>query len=167
MAYSALTSYLLSNSFISPDRRQNRTGVLEVDINHAWAGVNRLGHMNTPHLHPLAAVSGVYYVDVGNSEGHLFHVDPRMPAHSFTSKDGSGRSAIASVVRTRVANGLLVLFPSWMEHYVDPHTSSKPRVVVAFNARVRHLPRDGDDTDLVVRIPARHADELNAARLMQ
>ena len=30
--------------------------------------------------------------------------------------------------------GLLVLFPCWMEHYVEPHDSDEPRIVVAFNA---------------------------------
>ena len=30
--------------------------------------------------------------------------------------------------------GLMVLFPCWMEHYVEPHDSDEPRIVIAFNA---------------------------------
>jgi len=27
-----------------------------------------------------------------------------------------------------------VLFPCWMEHYVEPHDSDEPRITIAFNA---------------------------------
>ena len=30
--------------------------------------------------------------------------------------------------------GLIVLFPCWMEHYVEPHDSDETRIVIAFNA---------------------------------
>ncbi len=37
------------------------------------------------------------------------------------------------------SEGLLVLFPCWMEHYVEPHESDEPRITIAFNAnRVDH-----------------------------
>lgn len=32
------------------------------------------------------------------------------------------------------STGLLVLFPCWMEHYVEPHESDEPRICIAFNA---------------------------------
>ncbi len=30
--------------------------------------------------------------------------------------------------------GLMVLFPCWMEHYVEPHNSDEPRIAISFNA---------------------------------
>src|SRR4029079_7574783 len=33
----------------------------------AWAAVNRRGHYNTSHVHPMATWSGVYYVDPGDA----------------------------------------------------------------------------------------------------
>ena len=30
--------------------------------------------------------------------------------------------------------GLLVLFPCWMEHYVEPHDSDEPRIAIGFDA---------------------------------
>ena len=30
--------------------------------------------------------------------------------------------------------GLLVLFPSWMEHFVEPHDNDEPRISISFNA---------------------------------
>src|SRR5262249_1587088 len=35
---------------------------------HGWAAVNRNGHYNTTHVHPLATWSGVYYVDPGEEQ---------------------------------------------------------------------------------------------------
>ena len=32
------------------------------------------------------------------------------------------------------SDGLLVLFPCWMEHYVEPHDGDEPRITIAFNA---------------------------------
>ena len=107
-------------------------------------------------VHPYAVVSGVYYVDVGKSRGHLFHLDPRQDASSFIAKGSDGIARIHGAVKTRVQSGLLVLFPSWMEHFVDPHTTKRPRIAIAFNARVQHVVTDRDGPRLKIKIPKRH-----------
>ena len=33
----------------------------------------------------------------------------------------------------RAVDRLLVLFPCWMEHFVEPHNSDVPRITIAFN----------------------------------
>ena len=43
----------------------------------------------------------------------------------------------------RPSDGLLVLFPCWMEHYVEPHEGDEPRITIAFNAN----PVDHEVTD--------------------
>ena len=35
-----------------------------------------------------------------------------------------------------IENGLLILFPSYLEHYQSLYTGKKDRIVVAFNAQV-------------------------------
>jgi len=35
--------------------------------------------------------------------------------------------------------GLLVLFPHWLEHFVEPHDNDEPRVMVAASARMTNL----------------------------
>ncbi|MGH8328789.1 MAG: putative 2OG-Fe(II) oxygenase [Steroidobacteraceae bacterium] len=37
-------------------------------------------------------------------------------------------------MQLKPSTGLLVLFPCWMEHYVEPHESDEPRICIAFNA---------------------------------
>jgi hypothetical protein len=37
-------------------------------------------------------------------------------------------------VQLTPSSGLLVLFPCWMEHYVETHEGDDPRITIAFNA---------------------------------
>jgi hypothetical protein len=46
---------------------------------------------------------------------------------------GSGANAFKDV-QLRPEAGLVVLFPNWLEHYVEPHEGEAPRICVAFNA---------------------------------
>lgn len=101
----------------------------------AWMNINPKGAYNAPHTHPGAHWSGVYYVSQPEVEddnaGLIEFIDPRcdlpnwriLKAKSFRQK----RSF-------RLAPGELVLFPSYLLHWVHPNTSDEERVSVAFNA---------------------------------
>jgi hypothetical protein len=39
-------------------------------------------------------------------------------------------------VRVRPESGLLVVFPSWLYHWVHPYAGQPPRIAVSFNATV-------------------------------
>ena len=122
-----------------------------VDIGAAWANVNRGAHSNMPHIHPKAVVSGAYYVDGGGlanttlyvyaahaHRGHVAHyISPSLAPCSFFA---SPRGAQAGEeLRVGGHPGVLVLFPAWAEHYVEPHLGDRPRISISFNARVEHL----------------------------
>ena len=90
-----------------------------VDI---WANVSTSGAFNMPHIHGGSYWSAVYYVRAGEGEGgQLVLHDPRMPglrmhAPGLRFKD-SGPD-----VRTEIEpkSGLMVLFPAWLLHSVEP-----------------------------------------------
>lgn len=88
----------------------------------AWAMVNRSGSYHPRHNHASACVSGVYYVDPGdsaNASGTIFELDNGLP----------GRS----VVEIAPVRGRLALFPGRMWHSVPPYLGDKPRVTIAFD----------------------------------
>src|SRR5689334_16415522 len=102
----------------------------------AWATLCRAGAYHAPHSHPDSAWSGVYYVDPGNPSpdqplsGVLEFLDPRAGVDAVTAPcDPYGEP-----FRVRPQAGLLVLFPSWLYHWVHPYTSQAPRIAVSFNA---------------------------------
>ena len=108
-----------------------------------WANILTAGDYNTLHNHPNASWSGVYYV-TGNPrpadgeparpfEGKLEFVDPR-PGASLTYADTStlyGRC----MVEPRA--GRMVLFPSWLQHFVHPCPAGGQRLSIAFNITLR------------------------------
>ena len=102
---------------------------------HAWANINRSGHYNRMHLHPGEHWSGVYYVDTGQPDAQIANngviefLDPRptaraMPVPGF--KFDRGISVLPQA-------GMLLLFPSWLDHWVSPFQGTGERISIAFN----------------------------------
>jgi uncharacterized protein (TIGR02466 family) len=104
-----------------------------------WASVCRKGDYNAPHVHPESAWSGVYYVDPGTRSddhpvaGQLEFLDPRGRAEmAATPGDPFG-----DPVRIDPRAGLMVLFPSWLYHWVHPYASEGTRIAISFNVAVK------------------------------
>jgi uncharacterized protein (TIGR02466 family) len=102
----------------------------------AWATLCRAGAYHAPHSHPDSAWSGVYYVDPGSPSpdqplsGVLEFLDPRAGVDALTAPG----DPYGEPFRVRPQAGLLVLFPSWLYHWVHPYTGQTPRIAVSFNA---------------------------------
>ena len=89
----------------------------------AWATICRAGAYHAPHSHPDSAWSGVYYVDAGTRHpdrplsGVLEFLDPRAGVEAVTAPG----DPYGEPVRVRPEAGLLVIFPSWLYHWVHPY----------------------------------------------
>ena len=101
-----------------------------------WTAICRAGAYHAPHSHPDSAWSGVYYVDSGTDNpsqplsGVLEFLDPRSGVEAVTAPGDPYGEAF----RVRPEAGLLVIFPSWLYHWVHPYTGQTPRIAVSFNA---------------------------------
>ena len=122
--------------------RQGRQVEVDWRVN-AWANINRSGHGNEFHAHPGAYWSGTYYVDDGGIAerpelGGQFEVqDPRgvapvMYAPNLTFATQGGASLGASEMLSP-RPGMMVLFPSWLQHQVRPYSGERTRISIAFN----------------------------------
>ncbi len=109
----------------------------------AWANVGRRGSYNAVHNHPNCLWSGIYYVSAGQPDqdggaqnGKLELLDPRVGANMMYIKG------------TRLENrfivdplpGLMVMFPSWLNHVVHPFAGEGERISVAFNIVTTEVP---------------------------
>lgn len=112
---------------------------------YGWAAVNRLGHYNTMHVHPMATWSGVYYVDAGedpsDSPGAVLEFSHPITASVMTFLPG----LLSSARIVRPETGMIILFPSYLQHSVRMYQGSRPRICVAFNAHVRSVERVNGD----------------------
>lgn len=109
----------------------------------AWMNANPPGGFNAPHTHPGAHWSGVYYVsqpevETGNS-GMIEFLDPRSDLPNWRLL---GAPAFRAKKKLRPGPGELILFPSYLMHWVYPNEAEGERVSVAFNATFRKRRKD-------------------------
>jgi uncharacterized protein (TIGR02466 family) len=109
-----------------------------------WLNVNQKGNFNPPHTHPGNDYSGCYYVTFPENSGFIHFLDPR-PQHRFASPNpknkedenwySSDNVYDSSFFTYKIKEGKIVIFPSWLAHYVDPNPTDSLRVSIPFNAK--------------------------------
>jgi uncharacterized protein (TIGR02466 family) len=106
-----------------------------LEITQLWANVMPAGVVHTGHLHPLASVSGTFYVDVPKGSSGLKFEDPRLGLFMGSiPRKANSKSARAERHRTvRPEAGHVLLFESWLRHEVPPNPVKGERVSVSFN----------------------------------
>ena len=107
-----------------------------------WANVNRRGHWNKMHYHPGSTWSGTYYVDAGEAPpsdppgaGRISFMDPVL-AGQMTFFSG----LVSQYFEVDPVAGLMVLFPSYLPHFVQPYMGQRPRISIAFNVHKEPYP---------------------------
>lgn len=112
-----------------------RTFTLLID---SWANINRRGDYNVVHTHPNCMWSGVYYVQRGEPDkaipysGLLEILDPREAANYIQIRNTvlDAREFVENVP------GRMLLWPSWLKHWVHPFAGEGERISIAYNVNV-------------------------------
>lgn len=105
----------------------------EIIVTNCWANVNFRDHAHHRHTHPNNLISGVYYAKIPPQSGKIVFIDPR-PQANVMIPAVTGYTPQNSAKHTfNVAEGRLLLFPSWLEHYVEEHGADEERISIAFN----------------------------------
>ena len=95
--------------------------------------VNAPGRGHAVHAHPNSFLSGVYYVETRPGADTITFHDPRSQAAVIRPPVTQLVAVNADQAVVTVRNGTLLLFPSWLQHSVDPNTSKGNRISVSFN----------------------------------
>lgn len=101
---------------------------LEPYIQSMWANINVKGDFNAHHTHE-GELSGVYYCNVPEKSGGLILVDPKVRSHVSVIRSGN-----FPIRPERLA---LIIFPNWLEHYVQPSQSDDARISISFNIGIK------------------------------
>lgn len=111
---------------------------------YGWGAVNRRGHYNSVHLHPMATWSGVYYVDPGDEPAGTPNAAIEF-AHPVTASAMTFFPGILPSARAiRPEAGMLIVFPSYLLHSVRLYLGERPRICVPFNAHLKQVVTRGD-----------------------
>ncbi len=105
----------------------------ELEVVQFWANVNGPHEYNMQHNHAPNHISGVYYVWVPEGSGDIRFHDERT-LRSVTEPNAVRDSPLAYTSYTfRPTEGMLLLFPSWLDHIVGQNQSDDVRVSISFN----------------------------------
>jgi len=101
---------------------------------YSWCNINPKGASNSRHLHADSNIflSGVYYVKVPKYSGQIRFWDPRGPL-VHVQKDHEYFNDGMDFHFIDPEPGLLIYFPSWLEHDVTVNDSDEDRISIAFN----------------------------------
>jgi uncharacterized protein (TIGR02466 family) len=104
-----------------------------VNIKSVWAIINEKDAWNQKHHHSNSDLSAAYYVSAHDNCGDIVFYDPRSaPVHNHPiSKTANSLNATVNAIKPE--SGMLVLFPSYLEHSVNPNLSNEKRIVISFN----------------------------------
>ena len=109
--------------------------IKEVSIPQMWANVNKKGDWNIIHQHAQYDLSGTYYVKVPKDSGRLTFRDPRPGAIGNIFM--VNRFDKGEFMNMNLIEGLLVIWPSYLDHYVEPSNSDEERISISFDINCR------------------------------
>ena len=112
---------------------------LSLRMTDMWLNIMGPGCVHSGHLHPLAFISGTYYVKVPKGASAIRFEDPRLPSFMACPPKKERISKEKQIfVSYTPTPGSLVLFESWLRHEVPAHTSQEERISVSFNYGWEH-----------------------------
>jgi uncharacterized protein (TIGR02466 family) len=106
-------------------------------ISNMWININGKGDYNIEHDHPNSILSGVIWIKTFDKCGNLKFISPKsfLENHLLLNVDDDYRKMVNyyESYLFQPNDGLMVLFPSHMRHYVEPNELNEDRISIAFN----------------------------------
>ena len=118
---------------------------LSLQISQAWSNVGNHNWIDEPHIHPDSFFSGTLYLtdspETGDrlNKGELVFINPNVANRIKQRPHLSQQQNIFnsdSVIITPEVNKL-VIFPSWIMHYVRQNRTETERISIAFDTVIK------------------------------
>jgi hypothetical protein len=107
-------------------------------VSNIWININQKGGSNIMHSHPNSFFSGVFYVKCPPNCGSIAFVNPVREIKTTYSVDQTEVFNEFNVGQHLVQpeENKVIVFPSWLDHYVQPNMSDEDRISIAFNTSI-------------------------------
>ena len=110
---------------------------LDFYITQSWLNITKPGGYHHNHSHQNSIISGVFYISTEEDDKITF-TDPNVKIKELISLEPKGYNLWNSITWSfpSITNEL-VLFPSWLDHRVDPNEkATTDRISISFNTFV-------------------------------
>lgn len=98
-------------------------------INFSWFNIQNENSHLTPHAHPGSVLSGALYIKTDENSSTLDFINPNYASFCSYSIDQNNY-----VLKQRVNNGTLIIFPSYLAHgNINTINRTHNRTVISFN----------------------------------
>lgn len=107
-------------------------------VSGLWHNVSREPYINPQHTHPNSFLSGIIYIHCPDGSGHTVFTDPVRERKVFLPDLFDMNQENTRTFSIKPENGLVTIFPSWLEHQVDNGTMNADdvRITTAFNYNI-------------------------------
>jgi len=105
---------------------------VKIYITESWLNFTEKGETHHRHNHPNSFISGVYYVCADENLDRINFVNDRKGALEIVPKKYNDWNCASYYFGIKSQD--ILLFPSALEHFVNPVESTKTRISLAFNS---------------------------------
>jgi uncharacterized protein (TIGR02466 family) len=139
-----------------------------LEIERSWINLFKPGAQEAQHSHDGSLLSCSYYVDAPKDCGCIVMPDPIGARRSYReyTKTAGTHPLTRREIAVEPQPGRLVMFESWLPHYVQCNKSDRVRISIAMNLREAAQPAAAQrtrDDELAARTPKSDAVEAPAA----
>lgn len=106
------------------------------EITNMWSNILKKGEFHSPHTHSNNILSGVYYIQSDKTSDIHFY-DPRPQADVLSPKKSELNFDNASIWKIDSFKNRMILFPSWLQHYVPTNDTNNLRISISFNIMLK------------------------------
>ncbi len=128
-----LTSYTRNNILDFPVLKNLKNNIeevlskLDLHLGNSWVQSYKKNNHHIIHTHPNSVYSGIIYVK-GCDNGTKF-------LHPYGGMLESVSNRFNHIFDNKFVENTMILFPSFVSHYVEKHTSKNERIVISFNTK--------------------------------
>tara|TARA_Y100000592_G_scaffold56812_1_gene89125 strand:+ start:1615 stop:2184 length:570 start_codon:yes stop_codon:yes gene_type:complete len=139
--YKSFTQIYFLSEIIKREARQYKTLLgLKEDcvLDNMWINVNKYKDFNISHIHPLCSISGVFYVKCPKESGDIvFENTAASLLANIWGESDTDKYTLNTSIKWNITpqENVLLLFPSFLNHYVEPNMNKQERISISFNIK--------------------------------
>ena len=110
--------------------------VQDIEITGMWGNILKPGETHPPHTHSNNFLSGVFYLESDAETGIIFS-DPRPAADVLVPRKKTKTNENSNLLSYISKQNRLIIFPSWLVHWVPINKSKRDRISISFNVQIK------------------------------